>query len=525
MKKTAPRSTMVLMPLPSGGKLHYEVHHFLTHMRMRYAQEGVAYYEQIIAGLDQPQCRAELLAFYYRNREHFEQVVWLDSDTIVAPETFLDLGRLHDPIVGIPYEQRRRDEVRYPEGSIQNWALSTNGQDAHPEVREGRRMMAVAGMGMGCVRMTRDAVEHLWAWAKEQQSQDMQCRHEFAPREFFWASHLPGMIGTEVCGLFEPIVHKHLDGIGEVLAGYDGSILAHHMRRRPEDMSFFLRACASGLQPYVLCDATVWHDGKGGKSLWDCLTETEKEKDRQRRRVDFELVDCPDNLLGLHEVLDGAYEIHGLQLEPGEVILDLGANVGAFAVWASKRFPGAEIHCYEPEPQNFEKVAQRMWRGILPLVATHPVAVTGKKRGPLRLSPGKFNDGEWTLHPVEGNHVEERSVEVQTMPASELPACSVLKLDTEGCEREILENYPEKFWPGVKAVMCEWHSGDDYAWIMGAMRERGFLPMVDRARGKPLPDRELCFLRRDVYMGLEKAAAEEVKASRESNGQAHAEVS
>jgi FkbM family methyltransferase len=35
------------------------------------------------------------------------------------------------------------------------------------------------------------------------------------------------------------------------------------------------------------------------------------------------------------------------------VILDIGANVGSFAAWALKRWPGAHVYCYEPLPNNF----------------------------------------------------------------------------------------------------------------------------------------------------------------------------
>ena len=34
-------------------------------------------------------------------------------------------------------------------------------------------------------------------------------------------------------------------------------------------------------------------------------------------------------------------------------ILDIGANVGSFALWASLRWPGSTIHCFEPNPGTF----------------------------------------------------------------------------------------------------------------------------------------------------------------------------
>lgn len=470
-----PRSTMILTPLPSAGKLHHEVHSFLVHLRTMYAELDVPFAEVCIAGFDQPQCRAELLAVYYKHRHQYEDAIFLDSDTVVSPQLILELATLEEPLVCVPYEQRRREDGQYPEGSIAHWAVDTAGMNASVEIREGRRMMNVRGAGLGCTRIRREAVEHLWKKAREEDA--FPCAFP-AP---FWSSQYPGLEGTEVCGLFEPIVHEHIAGTGV-------------MRRRPDDMSFFLRCQQWGVQAWALCDAAIWHDGKGGVSLWDALVTKERELAAMRKRVDFELVDCPDNLLGLHEVLDGAYDIAGLTLEPGDRILDLGANIGAFAVWAARRFPGTVIECYEPEPTNFARLVQNTSILSSYSVTTHRVAVVGHSGEFTKLAPGRYNDGEWSTHVDDPNHDAARAIVVQSIPASGLAPCALLKVDTEGCEREILESY--RHLESCKAVMLEWHSHEDYVWMMRFMSQKGFIPMVDRARGRPLPDRELCFLHR-----------------------------
>lgn len=495
-----PRSLMLLIPLPASGGMHYEVHEFLEGLKLSYLQAGVAFHSQIIAGMDQAQCRAELLAFYYRNRAHFEDVGFLDADTVVGIETIHELGRLEEPVVVIPYEARRRDERKYENGAIAHWAIDTSGRDARVEVREGRRMMAVRGSGLGCVRFRREVIEAMWDRAK---------LGAFKWATPVWTSDVPGIEGTEVCGLFEHVTHEHPDGSGV-------------LRRRPEDMSFFLRANDAGFQPYALCDQAIWHDGKGGVSLWDALVTQERERARMRRRVDFELVDCPDNLLGLHEVLDGAYEIPGLELGEGETILDLGANVGAFAVWASKRFPGSKIHCYEPVPENYERLKHNIAAADMAhdcTIHTSQVAVVGSEAvASIRIAPGRFNDGEWSVKDEQGAaHDRDRAIEVPAMPARKLPPCSVLKADTEGCEVEILAAYPHL--RGCKALMLEWHTLEDYRALMKLAREAGFIPMVDRARGKPMPDRELCFMRRDVFLGK---VEEQEREHSDLNGHAHA---
>ena len=53
----------------------------------------------------------------------------------------------------------------------------------------------------------------------------------------------------------------------------------------------------------------------------------------------------------VNEVFSGEYESgHD---GSGLTIVDIGANIGAFAVWASLRWPGSTIHCYEANPETF----------------------------------------------------------------------------------------------------------------------------------------------------------------------------
>jgi hypothetical protein len=47
------------------------------------------------------------------------------------------------------------------------------------------------------------------------------------------------------------------------------------------------------------------------------------------------------------------YGSHGISVPPGGVILDIGANIGIFALYGMMKFPGAKIYCFEPAPHCF----------------------------------------------------------------------------------------------------------------------------------------------------------------------------
>lgn len=137
-------------------------------------------------------------------------------------------------------------------------------------------------------------------------------------------------------------------------------------------------------------------------------------------------------------------------------VLDIGANVGAFAVWASRRWPGCWIDCYEPNPQ----AAELCRMNAPPGTKVHELAVIDTAspectRVPLHLGTDwGYSSTYRDLNPSSGEVVE-----VDTLHPALLPSCDVLKVDAEGVEVEIFGDYTH--WDDVKIAMFEWHREDD----------------------------------------------------------------
>ena len=63
------------------------------------------------------------------------------------------------------------------------------------------------------------------------------------------------------------------------------------------------------------------------------------------------------------------------------VILDAGANVGLFAVWAAKEAPQSRIISAEPHPTTFERLQQTIrMNGLAERVDAVPCALGGELR-------------------------------------------------------------------------------------------------------------------------------------------------
>lgn len=154
----------------------------------------------------------------------------------------------------------------------------------------------------------------------------------------------------------------------------------------------------------------------------------------------------------IEAIWNGEYEVP-LNM-PSPRICDLGANCGAFAVWALTRWPEAELHCYEPSPDNFKFLQANLLEEEAKLQVTlyrHAIGDSYHQK----LFRGKNNCGEASFFQL-GEQAQDFDL-VETKSALTLPKdVDILKIDTEGCEVEILVPLIAD-GRQFKAIMCEYH--------------------------------------------------------------------
>ena len=204
---------------------------------------------------------------------------------------------------------------------------------------------------------------------------------------------------------------------------------------------------------------------------------------------------------GLDVVLAGSYDVPGLEFPAPPRILDLGAHVGSFSVWAASRWPGAKILAFEPHPDNASYCRQNTEHlGV----EVRQAAVVGRdKPAQMVLHDGMNNTGQRSVYQL--GEQKGGGVTVPTVPAHSLPEADILKADTEGCEMEILREYPHL--SGVKVVMLEWHRQEDYKELLRWLPELGFDLVRDDARGQWVADRNLIFVRRSAAAVAQPSSA------------------
>jgi len=195
----------------------------------------------------------------------------------------------------------------------------------------------------------------------------------------------------------------------------------------------------------------------------------------------------------LEVLLENCYELDkSWAARDGDTILDVGANIGVYAVMQGKR-AGARVLALEPSPTTFRRLAKNVALNDLKNVETFQCAL-GTKSGNAGFVDKPISLNSSLSEPnLDGQSVE---VAVQTLDdfvkARSVRRVDVLKLDTEGYELQILSEGTEAL-KLVQRIVLETHRQADEAPIQSLLERAGFrflrrdhdLWFFDR--GKPAP--------------------------------------
>jgi FkbM family methyltransferase len=159
------------------------------------------------------------------------------------------------------------------------------------------------------------------------------------------------------------------------------------------------------------------------------------------------------------EVLDRE-EYHkpsvGFNVEPGEHWLDLGANVGYFAVYCKLR--GATAECYEPEPGNFAVLL----KNAEDFVCERSAVCATEQRSVTLCVPSDVSRLSRCCVQEQGKAVRglDQLVQARSTPARILHHGEFdgVKMDIEGAEGPIID---AGYIPKCRKLVLEYHTSRD----------------------------------------------------------------
>ncbi len=132
---------------------------------------------------------------------------------------------------------------------------------------------------------------------------------------------------------------------------------------------------------------------------------------------------------------------------PVSSVLDIGANLGFFALAARRRFPHARIHCYEPNPDLEPNLSAH----CTAVGADYFLSAVGAAAGRVNLDVRGNSLHSVSLQSPDGSTAQVAFAEA----VARLGTVDVLKLDCEGAEWDIFND--QRPWANVRHLTMEYH--------------------------------------------------------------------
>lgn len=164
----------------------------------------------------------------------------------------------------------------------------------------------------------------------------------------------------------------------------------------------------------------------------------------------------------VHHVFDREdYTKNGFKIHESDTIIDIGANIGAFAVYAAKQVPLGRVIAFEPASDNFELLTHNATLNKFSNLITIRAAVAAHA-GMITLYRGEGSG----IHSTTKGHltickgteqVEALSLE-DVFKRYHINSCRLLKLNCEGAEYEILYSTPDYVLEKIQRITMEYHA-------------------------------------------------------------------
>ena len=166
-------------------------------------------------------------------------------------------------------------------------------------------------------------------------------------------------------------------------------------------------------------------------------------------------VDTVVEIFGLCEYTTGGFYTP----RDGDVVLDIGANIGLFSIWIARRAPRASVLAFEPFVENCEAMRRNL-AGWQHQVKVWNVAI-GAKHGRGSIIDGGARSLDHRLAARSDDSLNGPSVEIITLDEairlSGAERADFVKIDIEGGELDVFEASDASVLSKITRLAIEYH--------------------------------------------------------------------
>lgn len=178
--------------------------------------------------------------------------------------------------------------------------------------------------------------------------------------------------------------------------------------------------------------------------------------------------------------VNNVYSCGEVKINEGDVVFDIGANVGVFSLYASQ-IKRTQVYAFEPHPKNFKVLLNNVNQNKITNIECFDYAlgienedrilIEGNIAGGHKLS----NENE---HSNSGGSLKVKSVTLSRMTEKlEIDIIDFVKLDCEGAEGEIIKSLGQEGLKKIRKMAIEFHDNHSilhHEEILNELQRSGF---------------------------------------------------
>jgi FkbM family methyltransferase len=182
-------------------------------------------------------------------------------------------------------------------------------------------------------------------------------------------------------------------------------------------------------------------------------------------KIKLRVKDSTDFMAFTHVWLFREYDKPAFKIHNEDTIIDIGAHIGLFALFASQFCKKGRIFCFEPVKENYDLLVTNLQINKITNVKSFNIAVS-QKIGEVKIF---LNEEDESGHSMFGSGKKSIQIESTSLKniidTNSLEKCDFIKMDCEGVEYEIIDSLPTDYFVKIKKMCIEYHFADEKPYL------------------------------------------------------------
>ena len=173
------------------------------------------------------------------------------------------------------------------------------------------------------------------------------------------------------------------------------------------------------------------------------------------------IIPSKDELIIEKEIFEyGLYSKKGFEIQQEDIIIDIGAHMGYFSVYAAQIANKGKVYAFEPHPKNYNYLIENIKINNFKNIFADNRAVFDQE-GVAQMSSTGLSYS-YNLFTTNNDSFEVNKISLKNIfDEYKIEKCNYLKIDAEGSEMKILCNLPSKYYNKIDKIAFEYHEDLD----------------------------------------------------------------